>query len=125
LADRRFRYARCQEAGGWNAVYPDTPGNREGEWCAKALYNIAGSALLHKHMGFAASLFDVAAIVCGFQAATRELVWNARRLAVSCFLEAATACTAEQLERAQEHLSALRVSGSLDKDELLLLEFKV
>jgi hypothetical protein len=117
-------YARCQEAGGWSVVYPDTPQNREGEWCAKALYNVAGAALLNKNMGFAASLFDVAAIVCGFQAATRELVWNARRLAVSCFLDAATACSAEQLERAQEHLTALRVSGAMDKDELLLLEFK-
>ncbi len=118
-------YSRCQEAGGWNVVYPDLPQNREGEWCAKALYNVAGLALYHKNIGYAASLFDVAAIVCGLQSATQNLVVNARRLAVSCFLDAATTCTTEQLERAQEHLNELRQSGVMDKDEQLLLEFKL
>jgi tetratricopeptide (TPR) repeat protein len=117
-------FSKCKEAGGWNVVYPDLPQHLEGEWAAKAIYNLAGSALTAKNLSYASVLFDMASVVCAFQSETVPLVLPSRRLALTCFLDAATACSPEQIEHANAHLKALRLSGTMDKDELLLLEFR-
>lgn len=117
-------FAKCKEAGGWNVMYPDAR-SLEGEWAATAIYNLAGAALTNKCLGVASSLFDIASVVCSFQTATAPLVLPSRRLALTCFLDVAASCTAEQLEHASAHLKALRLAGTVDKDELLLLEFRV
>lgn len=105
-------------------IFPDAPQQLEGEWAATAVYNLAGAALSSKNIAVASSLFDMASVLCSFQAATVPLVLPARRLALMCFLDAAASCSSEQLEHAALHLKALRAANAMDKDELLLLEFR-
>ena len=114
--------ARVQEAGGWTVVYPEE--EKEGEWCAKAIYNAAGAALAAKQLGVASTLFDLAATLCNHQQSSREYVVAARKHAVACFLDAVSTPSEEQLERLGSHLTALRNSTEMDAEELMLLDFR-
>ena len=109
---------------GWDLLFPED--SKDGEWIAKAVYNAAVSSFSEKKdILVAGELFDLAAELCSKFQATLQLVSVAKKFAVQCFLDKGpTKPTKEQLGVLSEHLFALRASGNVKEEELLLLEFR-